>query len=146
MKRSLLPFPTDISPWETGFLGLVVFTAIVFGLIAVILFLAGRLGLRKPSPVKDSPYESGVIPTGSARIRYPVPFYLVAAFFLVFDVEVAFIFSWAVAFEELGWEGWVQISVFILVLLVSLFYLWAKGGLDWGPSPRKERTTSTTSS
>jgi hypothetical protein len=64
-------------------------------------------------------------------------FYLLATFFLIFDVEALYILSWAVAAEPLGWEGWMQISFFIFVLLVSLFYLWKKGGLEWGPkSPR----------
>jgi NADH-quinone oxidoreductase subunit A len=96
------------------------------------------LGVKNETAEKLTPYESGVIPTGSARFRYPVPFYLVATFFLIFDVEAAFIFSWAVAFEELGWEGWLRISFFIIVLLVSLFYIWVKGGLDWGPATRRK--------
>ena len=74
-----------------------------------------------------------MIPTGGAHFRYPVPFYLVAVFFLIFDVETALIFSWAVAIEDLSWLGWLQISFFIVILLVSLVYLWKKGGLDWRP-------------
>jgi NADH-quinone oxidoreductase subunit A len=74
-----------------------------------------------------------VIPTGGALFRYPVPFYLVAVFFLIFDVETALIFAWAVALEDLGWRGWLQISFFIVILLISLVYLWKKGGLDWQP-------------
>jgi NADH-quinone oxidoreductase subunit A len=65
-------------------------------------------------------------------MRYhPVPFYLVAIFFLIFDVEAAFIFAWAIAFRELGWAGWLEISLFIIILMLSLFYIWKKGGLDW---------------
>ena len=84
-----------------------------------------------------TPYESSIVPSGQARFRYPVPFYLVAAFFLIFDVEAAYIFSWAVAFDQLGWSGWLQISFFILVLFLSLLYLWWKGGLEWGASTRR---------
>ncbi len=110
----------------------------VMGLLALLLFLTRWLGEQKPDPEKARPFECGVIPTGGARFRYPVPFYLVAAFFLIFDVEAALIFSWAVALKELSWRGWLQISFFIIVLLVSLIYLWAKGGLDWqSRSPRK---------
>ena len=60
-----------------------------------------------------------------------------AAFFLIFDVEAVYIFSWAIAAELLGWAGWLQISFFIIVLLISLFYLWKKGGLEWGPTSAK---------
>jgi len=74
------------------------------------------------------------IPTGTARLRYPVPFYLVAIFFLIFDVEGAYIFTWAVAYEDLGWPGWMQMSFFIVLLLIGLLYIWKKGGLDWRPA------------
>ncbi|MGD8344423.1 MAG: NADH-quinone oxidoreductase subunit A, partial [Desulfobacterales bacterium] len=77
------------------------------------------------------------IPTGDARLHYPVPFYLVAIFFLIFDVEGAFIFAWAIAHGKLGWAGWLQISFFIVLLLLGLFYVWRKGGLDWGPLTQK---------
>jgi NADH-quinone oxidoreductase subunit A len=69
-----------------------------------------------------------------------VPFYLVAAFFLIFDVEAAFIFVWAVAMADLGWPGWLQITFFIAMLLVGLFYLWKKGALDWKPLGSNRRT------
>jgi NADH-quinone oxidoreductase subunit A len=102
-----------------------------------LLFLSAWLGEKRPDPEKRRPYECGIIPTGTARLRYPVPFYLVAVFFLIFDVEGAFIFSWAIAFELLGWRGWLQITFFIVVLLLGLFYIWRKGGLEWGPATRK---------
>lgn len=127
-----------LSPWEPGLLSLALFTLVVLVLMGIILFLTSWLGVKNETAEKLTPYESGVIPTGSARFRYPVPFYLVATFFLIFDVEAAFIFSWAVAFEELGWEGWLRISFFIIVLLVSLFYIWVKGGLEWGPATRRK--------
>jgi NADH-quinone oxidoreductase subunit A len=95
------------------------------------------LGEKKKSTEKSRAYESGVIPTGTARLRYPVPFYMVAIFFLLFDVEAAFIFSWAIAFKELGWAGWLQISFFIIVLILGLVYIWNKGGLEWGPKAKK---------
>lgn len=115
---------------------LAAYTFMVLVLMGVILFLTAWLGEKKATPEKLRPYECGIIPTGPARLRYPVPFYLVATFFLIFDVEAAFIFTWGIAFRPLGWAGWLQISFFIMVLLVSLFYLWKKGGLDWGPKTR----------
>jgi NADH-quinone oxidoreductase subunit A len=136
----------SLSPWEPGILALFVFGLLVFGLVGILFFLASWLGEKKPSPEKSRPYECGVIPTGTARLCYPVAFYLVAAFFLIFDVEAAFIFSWAIAFDRLGWSGWVQISFFIVILLISLFYIWKKGGLEWGPKARKRPGSQETSS
>ena len=121
----------NFSPWNAGIFGLVLYTLIVLVVIAVMLFLTAWLGEKKESEEKQRPYECGIIPTGSAWFRYPVPFYLVAAFFLIFDLEAVFIFAWAVAFVDLGWMGWMRITFFILVLLLSLFYIWKKGGLDW---------------
>lgn len=111
----------------------------VYGLVTLVLIggllLAARwLGARRMSPTKELPYESGVAPTGSARLAWPVPFYLVAIFFIVFDVEAAFIFTWAVANDLLGMLGLIQITVFIVILLAGLVWLWKKGALDWGPS------------
>jgi len=96
--------------------------------MAFMLLAASWLGEKKENPEKSRPYECGVIPTGSARLRYPVPFYLVAIFFLIFDVEGAYIFTWAVAYEDLGWAGWLQMALFIVLLLVGLLYVWNKGG------------------
>jgi len=126
-----------LSPWEAGIFELMVFTGFVFVLMALILFLTSWLGEKKETPEKLRPYEGGVIPTGFARFRYPVPFYLVATFFLIFDVEAAFILSWAVAFGKLGLAAWLEMCLFIFVLLLSLIYLWMKGGLEWGPAYRK---------
>jgi NADH-quinone oxidoreductase subunit A len=122
---------STFSPWEPGILSLILYAAMVFAIIGILLFFARWLGETKASEGKAIPYECGITPAGSARFPFPVSFYLVAIFFLIFDVETAFIFAWAVAFRVLGWAGWLQISVFILILLLSLFYIWKKGGLDW---------------
>ncbi len=127
------------APGEPGVFSLAIFTAIVLALIGLLLFISAWLGERRRSPDKQRPYESGIIPTGSARLRYPVPFYLVAIFFLIFDVEGAYIFSWAVAVDDLGWAGWMQMTFFIVVLLAGLVYIWRRGGLDWGPTAQKRR-------
>jgi NADH-quinone oxidoreductase subunit A len=128
----------SLSPWEPGVFSLVVFGLMIMALIGLLLFVASWLGERTANSEKFRPYESGVIPTGTARLRYPVPFYLVAIFFLLFDVEGAYIFSWAIAWEELGWAGWLQISFFIAVLILGLAYIWNKGGLEWGPMRAKK--------
>src|SRR6056297_2574118 len=120
-----------LSPWLPGVFSLVAFIFAVCVMVAVMLFLTRVLGEQKRNPDKQRPYESGIIPTGNARIRYPVPFFLVAIFFLIFDVEGAFIFSWAVACQSLGWKGWFQMAFFIFVLLLGLVYIWRKGGLEW---------------
>ncbi|MDA8308607.1 MAG: NADH-quinone oxidoreductase subunit A [Deltaproteobacteria bacterium] len=120
-----------MSPFHAGVFSLVVFTILVMLFIASQLFLAAWLGEKKKSPEKSRPYECGIIPTGSARFRYPVPFYLVAIFFLIFDVEGAFIITWAVVYRKVGLPGYEQMSFFIVLLLAGLFYIWKQGGLDW---------------
>jgi NADH-quinone oxidoreductase subunit A len=126
-----------LSPWEPGVFSLVIYVFLILLFIASQLIIAVWLGEKKKTEEKLRPYESGIIPTGDARLHYPVPFYLVAIFFLIFDVEGAFIFAWAIAHGKLGWAGWLQISFFIVLLLLGLFYVWRKGGLDWGPLTQK---------
>ena len=118
----------------TPFYHIAIYSIISVLLISVLLLAAWWLGAKRTSSTKQMPYESGVAPSGSARLAWPVPFYLVAIFFIVFDVEAAFIFTWAVAWDLLGIAGLVQITVFITVLFAGLIWLWLKGGLDWGPS------------
>jgi NADH-quinone oxidoreductase subunit A len=130
-----------LSPWEPGLTSMIFYALVVLTVMVAFLFLCGRFTKKKENPEKLRPYECGIIPTGLARFRYPVPFYLVAVFFLIFDVEAVYIFSWAIAFESLGWAGWVQISFFITILLISLFYIWSKGGLEWGPTARRNSST-----
>ncbi len=125
------------SPWEPGLLSLVLYAFMVSLVVAGMLFLAARLGKGQLALQKPEAYESGIRPTGSARFPFPIPFYLLATFFLIFDVEALYILSWAVAAESLGWEGWMQITFFIIVLLISLFYIWRKGGLEWGSKSPK---------
>ena len=125
--------PAAWSPWEPNVFSFFVFGVMVCLLIAVLLFISSWLGEKKGGVEKARAYESGIIPTGSARLRYPVPFFLVAIFFLIFDVEGAFIFTWGIAWEALGWTGWLAITFFIGMLLLGLVYIWRKGGLEWGP-------------
>ncbi|HEY6009043.1 MAG TPA: NADH-quinone oxidoreductase subunit A [Geobacteraceae bacterium] len=132
-------YPATPTPPLTGeLLPLVLYTLAAMVLVGLLLVAAWWLGAKRRSPEKEIAYESGVIPTGSARLAYPVPFYLVAIFFIVFDVEAAFIFTWAVAWDLLGLAGLIHITFFIVVLLLGLVWLWVKGGLDWGPSRGRE--------
>lgn len=82
-------------------------------------------------------YESGITVTGDARVRFSVHFYLIAMFFVIFDVESLFIIAWAVVFKETGWAGWWGMFIFIMILFVVLFYEWKTGALDFGPKGKK---------
>jgi NADH-quinone oxidoreductase subunit A len=136
-KMHLLPSTPWYSPWEVGPFSLGLFAVLCLAFVLAMLMVSSRIGERRYSREKMRPYECGVIPTGTARLRYPVPFYLVAIFFLLFDVEGAFIFSWAVSFRELGWQGWLEILFFIAMQMLGLVYVWKKGGLEWGPMRKK---------
>jgi NADH-quinone oxidoreductase subunit A len=94
------------------------------------------LGERHREKATLEPYESGIRPTGSARIRFSTKFYLVAIFFLIFDIEAVFIFAWAIAARQAGWEGYAVALIFIGVLMAALVYEWRMGVLDWGSGKR----------
>ena len=113
--------------WPLG-----VYVALVLGLVGAMLGLSYLLGQRHHDRSTDSPYESGILSEGSARVRLSAKFYLVAMFFVIFDLEAIFIFAWAVAVRETGWVGYGVAATFILVLLAALGYLWRVGALEWG--------------
>ncbi len=102
-------------------------------LVAAMLVVSWILGQRHNDRATGAPYESGILITGSARLRLSVKFYLIAVFFVVFDLEAAFVLTWAIAFREAGWAGYVEMVIFVAVLLAALAYLWRRGALDWGP-------------
>ena len=103
--------------------------AVAFGGVSVLL---GRLlGPRNPTPEKSAPYECGMPAVGDARERQSIRFYLIAMIFLLFDIEVAFLYPWALALRTLGWAGFVQVVLFTLVLMAGYIYVWKKGALDW---------------
>ena len=111
-------------------------TAVIL-LVAGILLISHFLGERHSEPATGETYESGITATGSGRLRFPVHFYIVAMFFVIFDLEAAFIIAWAVAVKEVGWTGYLAVVVFIGVLLVVLLYEWKTGALDFGPKGKK---------
>jgi NADH-quinone oxidoreductase subunit A len=125
--------PVHAQPAVQGLLPLIVYAAMAVALIGLLLATAWWLGEKRWTAVKRLPYESGVLPYGSSRLAFPVDFYLIAIFFIVFDVETIFLFVWAVVWHLLGLAGLVHASVFIVVLLFGLAWLWKKGGLEWGP-------------
>ena len=109
-----------------------VFFGAILLLVATMLGIASVLGERKQTKTTDLPYESGIIAVGSSQVRLSVDFFLIAIFFVIFDLETVFIFAWAIAFFELGWHGYLAIVVFILVLTIALIYEWKSGALNWG--------------
>ncbi len=111
---------------------ILVYTAVVLVITAGMIGLSYVLGQRRADHEQDEPYESGIVSTGSARARLSVKFYLVAMLFVVFDLESVFLFSWAVAFRETGWSGYLSAVIFIVLLLAALVYVWRIGALDWG--------------
>ncbi|HPC72920.1 MAG TPA: NADH-quinone oxidoreductase subunit A [Syntrophales bacterium] len=122
---------------------LAVYVATVVFVAAAMIGLSYLLGEKHEGRATGQPYESGVVPTGEAWIRFDVKYYLVAMFFVIFDIESVFIFAWAVVAREAGWGAYLAIAVFIGVLLVALGYLWRMGGLDWGGLRRKQATPPT---
>lgn len=117
--------------------------AVYFGaavlLVTAMIGLSYVLGQRHMAKATGEPYESGIVSTGTAHVRFDVKFYLVAMFFAIFDLEAIFLFSWAVALREAGWTGYIEILVFVVVLMAALVYLWRIGALEWGTSKKKRR-------
>ena len=110
--------------------------AFVIGVVFLCVFMLTvpqLLGGRTKGRAKNEPFESGVVGVGVARMRLSAKFYLVGMFFVIFDVEALFLYAWAVSVRESGWMGFIEMTVFILVLLAGLIYIWRIGGLDWAP-------------
>ena len=117
---------------ETALWPFVVYFVAVLLLVATMLGLSYVLGQRRANKATNMPFESGVLSVGTPQIHMAVEFYLVAIFFVIFDLETVFIFAWAVAFFELGWEGFAAIALFVVILGVALVYELSTGALDWG--------------
>jgi NADH-quinone oxidoreductase subunit A len=116
--------------------------AIMFGLAVlfagVALLLSHLIAPSDPTAEKLDPYECGIVPLQEPVQRFPVKFYLVAMLFVIFDIEIVFLFAWAVRFESLGWPGVFAVGIFTLLLLETLVYAWRRGALDWN-LPLRER-------
>src|SRR6201997_3799085 len=111
---------------------LAVYLVIVSTLVVAMLGLSFILGQRHYNRATGSPYESGILSQGSARVRFSAKFYLVAMFFVIFDLEAVFLYAWAVSVREAGWAGYWEVLVFVGILAATLAYLWRVGALDWG--------------
>lgn len=120
---------------------LLIYTALVAGVLGTVFVGSWLLGSRtRHRKATDMPFESGIVPVGEAeQTRLSIEFYLIAMFFVIFDLETIFIFAWAVAFFELGWRGYAGAGVFIVILLVALVYELRTGALDWGVKQRITR-------
>jgi NADH-quinone oxidoreductase subunit A len=98
--------------------------------VLTLLLIAEKVGPKRPNPVKAEPFESGNPPKGDARVRFSVRFYLVAMLFLVFDIEVVFLYPWAILFRRLGFFGLVEMGIFLLIVVIGFIYVWKKGALE----------------
>ncbi len=106
------------------------------GFCVVMLLLSWRVGPRNPTPEKLAPYECGIVPLQDPVERFPVKFYMVAMLFVIFDVELIFLFAWAVNFESFGWAGIGAMAIFVALLVETLVYVWKRGALDWNVARR----------
>jgi len=116
---------------------LAVYFGLVIFLVAAVLAVSYLLGQRHSEPATGEPYEGGIVSEGSARVRLSVRYYLMAMFFVVFDLEAVFLFAWAGAIRELGWTGYCEVLLFVGVLAAALLYLWKTGALDWAGKQRR---------
>ncbi len=130
-----MPIPSTEPVWP-----LAVYFAAVVIMVGGTLAISYVLGERHSGRATGEPYESGVVPTGTAGIPFPVKYYLVAMFFVLFDLEAVFIYTWAVSLREAGWPGYAEMLFFIGILLAALIYLWRVGALDWGSIGRRSLT------
>jgi NADH-quinone oxidoreductase subunit A len=126
----------SLNVWALG-----VYAAAVLVVVGGMLLASYLLGQRHRERATYEPYESGIVSTGSAEIRFSARFYLIAMLFVIFDLEAAILFAWAVAVPETGWPAFIAVTVFIGILLIALFYEWRQGALDLGPKPRARRRT-----
>jgi len=124
---------------NAGLWPLALYFAAVLVLAAAMIGISAILGQRHRDRATGEPYESGILSQGSAQLRLSAKYYLVAMFFVLFDLEAVFIFAWAIALRQLGWAGYIEILIFVAILLAALVYLWRIGALDWGGTKGKRR-------
>ena len=120
--------------WSFG-----IYLLVIVLLCAFMLGVSYLIGGRYQGKAKNEPFESGIVSVGSARMRLSAKFYLVAMFFVIFDVEALFLYAWAVSVRESGWPGFIDAFIFILVLLAGLVYIWRIGALEWAPESRRRK-------
>lgn len=108
-------------------------------LAATLVGATGLLGKRSRSPLKDTPYESGMAPVGNAQERFSVKFYLVGMIFILFDIEAVFLYPWVVVYRDLKLFGFFEMLIFVLLVLVGFFYVYKKGALDWSVTKKESK-------
>jgi NADH-quinone oxidoreductase subunit A len=118
------------------YLPLAIMFLLAAGFVLVSLVVARLVSPKNPTPEKEAPYESGILPETEPAQRFPVKFYLVAMLFVVFDVEIIFLFAWASRFTDLGWFGIAAVAIFTFFVLETLAYVWKRGALDWNVKRR----------
>ncbi|MFQ5714381.1 MAG: NADH-quinone oxidoreductase subunit A [Candidatus Scalinduaceae bacterium] len=114
-----------------AYLPILILLIVVLGFAISNIIISALLGRNKPSEEKLSPYECGIEPTGTARERFSVKFYLIAMMFVIFDIEVVFLYPWAVVFKSLALFGLIEMAIFIIILLICYAYIWKRGGFEW---------------
>ena len=118
-------------PLAAKYASLLFLLLLSIGIPLALVGIASLVAPKRPTPAKGIPFECGMEPVGEARKRFSVKFFLVALLFLIFDVETIFIFPWAVLFRKLGLFGFIEMGIFLLILLLGLLYVWKKGALEW---------------
>ncbi|HEX7080480.1 MAG TPA: NADH-quinone oxidoreductase subunit A [Gammaproteobacteria bacterium] len=127
----------DEALWPLG-----LYLAAVLVLVALVLGASHVLGERHRERATGDPFESGMVPVHRARFRVDAQFYVLAVLFVIFDLEAIFVITWAVIAREGGWPAYIEIAIFIVVLIAALAYLWRVGALDWGPHGRRPASRS----
>jgi NADH-quinone oxidoreductase subunit A len=115
----------------SAYIPILVHTLIVIVLGGAMLGMSWWIGVKRPTREKLAPYECGSPPVGDARGSFSVGFYLVGMLFILFDVEAVFLYPWAVVFKSLKWSGFIEMTLYIAILLAGYLYVWKKGALDW---------------
>jgi NADH-quinone oxidoreductase subunit A len=117
----------------TDYLPILVFAVVAVALSSIAVLVPALFGPKRPTAAKLDTYESGKLPVGPARRRFPIQYYLFAVLFILFDIEIVFLFPWATVFRDLEprWVGLLEASIFVLILVLGLVYVWRKGGFEW---------------
>ena len=113
------------------YLPILIYMILAIGISLVVVFANKLLGPSRPSARKMTAYESGIKPTGTARERFHIRYHLIAMIFLIFDLEIAFIYPWAVVYKQLGWAGFVEMMIFLSILIIGFLYAWKRGAFTW---------------
>ena len=125
------PLPATVAQNQENWLVIAIFFGMALAIAMTMMFIPILIRPKNPNPIKAAPYESGMPPIGQAQSRFTIRYYLVAMLFVVFDIEAVFFYPWAVAFNQIGWYGMIEMILFIVLLLVAYVYAWRKGALDW---------------